>query len=201
MAVLVAACSGTEISAAVISTANTIGVGEQRILVEFSEDPGAATATLRDENGSPLDEVEGRPVIVGERTVLAFYVDIPEAETYQLTIGDIGPLGFVAVDDPVQVTVGERAPAGADQTVVLASPAHCPSETCDDMIDLAGDGHLLVEVFEDPTAEEPVLNPEIEAWGIPGQPWLYVVDADGIVTALFEGAVSESELLEALESG
>ncbi len=55
----------------------------------------------------------------------------------------------------------------------------------------------LVEVFEDPgveTDEELVLSADAAAWGLPSQPWLYAIDDSGIVTALFEGAVSDTEL-------
>jgi hypothetical protein len=37
-------------------------------------------------------------------------------------------------------------------------------------------------------------------WGLPSEPWIYVVDRDGIVTASFEGIVSEEELQAAVEA-
>lgn len=218
LALLAGACtSGSVPDAAVISTSNTIGVGEQRILVEFTQslanDP---VATLRNEDGSPLDEDVGAIVwlVEDERAAYAFYLDIPEAETYQLTFevgGEIlGPLGFVAVDDPVQVSVGESAPPihgnnVGSLVVVFASPDWCPSGSCQPMLDLvervAGVSLAQIDVFENPEVDDEadlVLSTTVEVWNLPSQPWLYVIDNQGIVTAVFEGAVSEEELREAV---
>jgi len=37
-------------------------------------------------------------------------------------------------------------------------------------------------------------------WGLPSEPWIFVVDRDGLVTASFEGIVSEEELQAAVEA-
>jgi hypothetical protein len=58
-----------------------------------------------------------------------------------------------------------------------------------------------VEVFENihvTNRDDLVLAPGISDWGITSEPWLYVVDGDGIVTSAFEGAVSDEELVEAI---
>jgi hypothetical protein len=44
-----------------------------------------------------------------------------------------------------------------------------------------------------------VLVPAVTEWGLPTEPWLYVTDTTGTVTAAFEGAVSDDELRAALE--
>ena len=38
------------------------------------------------------------------------------------------------------------------------------------------------------------LAPAVEEWGLPTEPWVFVVDAEGIVIARFEGLVAEEEL-------
>ncbi len=225
-----ACAAGSSFSATVISTFDTIGTGEQRVLVQLRDGDGqlldlapeVPTATLRDENGSPLGTYPGELVwvIPDEQPAYAFVMDIPGAETYQITVeardlGETGPAGFVAVDETIQVGVGESAPQVGGQDipapaiVVFASPDHCPSRSCLPMLELAQSsaddarevGLVGVEVFVNPEAkdqEDLVLSPDIEAWGLPSQPWLYVVDADGRVAALFEGALSETELATAL---
>jgi hypothetical protein len=58
-----------------------------------------------------------------------------------------------------------------------------------------------VEVFANPETEnedELELAPVVDQWGIPSQPWLYVIDGEGLVSSLFEGAVSDRELDEAV---
>lgn len=229
--VLLAACSsGAGLSVSVISTINTIGTGNQRVLVELRNSDGelisldaAPTGTLRDENGSPVDTSDGELVWVvpEEQPAYAFYFDIPVAETYQLTVdggesGQSRPAGFVAVENPVQVGVGEiaRPISGPDVVgpalVVFATPEWCQSESCEPMVDqaqaavgpLEGIGLVLVDVFANPDVEEEddlLLSPDVNQWGLPSQPWLYAVDESGRVVAVYEGALSDSEMGETID--
>jgi hypothetical protein len=243
------------------SSPGTIGIGEQRLLVAVTDLPtGGLVATpditpvaiLRDEIGSPLGEYEGEFVwtIPDVHGLYAFRVVIPGPATYQLTIdagslGDLGPIGFVASEDPVQVTVGDLAPLSETRTledtpleeltsdptpqelfyqmsvaeavgsgpsvIVFATPEWCTSRACGPMLDQVGAiapdysslNFVHVEVYENiqvTDQSELVLVPAVEEWGIPTEPWLYVTDANGIVTAAFEGAVSDAELREALDA-
>jgi len=221
----VAACSaGPPFSARVISTLNTIGTGEQRVLVELRNGDGellaldvVPNATLRDENGSPLGVYPGELVWVVPDTqpAYAFVVEIPEPETYQLTIdgGELGetpPAGLVAVEEPFQVVAGEPAPPidGEPVTgpvlIVFASPDRCPPQSCQPMIDqvepladAGGVGFRAVEVFVDPDVDDEAdleLSPDVEQWGLISQPWLYTIDMSGVVVAVFEGAVSDADV-------
>lgn len=257
----VAACSGeTNTLGRMASSPGSIGVGGQRILIAVTDLPtGEMVATpdvtpvavLRDDIGSPLGEYEGSfvwtiPDVVG---LYVFYVDIPGPATYQLDIdarelGQWPPIGFVAVDDPVQVAVGEPAPLSTTRTLaddalenltsdptpdesfyemtvaeavesgpsvlVFATPAWCTSQSCGPMLDQVqelADGYpdlnyVHVEVYENihvNNRDDLVLVPAVTEWGLPTEPWLYVTDATGTVTAAFEGAVSDDELRAALD--
>jgi len=229
-ALVVASCAGAAaVSANVMSTGGTVGTGQQRVLIELLDadrEPitlGAPpTATLRDENGSPLGSYAGELVWVvpDEVPAYAFWMEIPVAETYQVTIdtgssGETRPVGLVAVDDTVQVDVADPAPSvGGEPTVgpaliVFASPTWCPSRSCRPMIDqvaaaasAAGLEWRLVDVFANPEAaseDDLVLARDVETWGLPSQPWVYVVDAGGVVSGVFEGAVSDDELTGAID--
>lgn len=224
----VAACSaGPSFSARVISTLNTVGTGEQRVLVELRDGDGALlaldvipNATLRNENGSPLGVYPGELVWVVPDTqpAYAFVVEIPEAETYQLTIdggalGETPPAGLVAVEQPIQVTTGDVAPPidGESVTgpllVVFASPDRCPSQSCRPMIEqaeaaaaAAGVTSRVVDVFANPSADDgaDLVSPDVQGWGLRSQPWLYAIDPSGTVAAAFEGAVSDAEVEQAV---
>jgi hypothetical protein len=37
-------------------------------------------------------------------------------------------------------------------------------------------------------------------WGLPSEPWVFVVDDSGVVTAAFEGAASDAELMAAFDA-
>ncbi|HJQ77932.1 MAG TPA: thioredoxin family protein [Acidimicrobiia bacterium] len=257
-----AACSGNaDTDGRIASSPGTIGVGEQRILVAVTDRPtGGLVATpditpvaiLRDDIGSPLGEYEGEFVwtIPDVHGLYAFQVDIPGPATYQLTIdagslGELGPIGFVAAEDPIQVTVGDQAPqsdtrtledAGMDEltsdptpeeffyqmsvaeavssgpsVIVFATPEWCTSRACGPMLDQVGAiapdypslNFVHVEVYENIQVPDPndlVLVPAVEEWGLPTEPWLYVIDDAGTVTAAFEGAVSDDELQTALDA-
>ena len=130
--VLAACASGPDAFAVVASSPGTIGVGEQRILVAvidrdteqfLVEGEVEATATLRDENGSPLGSAPAELVwtIPEVRGLLSFTLDFPEPATYQLTVetgewGELGPVGLVSVADPAVVIPGDSAPRSETRT-------------------------------------------------------------------------------------
>lgn len=129
---LVACRSGTSAFPFIASSPGTIGVGEQRVLVgiidqetqQFLIDGEVeAVATLRDENGSPLDTSPAELVwtIPEVRGLLVFHFDVPEPATYQLTIdtpswGELGPIGLVSVADPPVIASGDEAPRSDTRT-------------------------------------------------------------------------------------
>jgi len=59
-----------------------------------------------------------------------------------------------------------------------------------------------VDVFIDPGVADEAdleLTPEVEEWGLISQPWLYAIDSSGLVAAVFEGAVSDDEVEDAID--
>lgn len=262
-ALLAAACSsGPEPLAVVASSGASIGTGEQRILIALVDpetngylatENDAATALLRNEDGSPLGNYELDFVwtVPGVRGIYAGYFDIPEAGVYQLTVereglAVSGPTGFMAVDDPPMIGPGDRAPlsetrVGADypdlslittdpepdpelysmtvaeavsngtpSVVVFATPGFCTTQACGPMLsqvkdlrfDYPGVDFVHVEIYDDlqvETFEELVLVEPVLEWQLPSEPWIYIIDADGVVVAAFEGAVNDDELTSVLD--
>jgi hypothetical protein len=39
-----------------------------------------------------------------------------------------------------------------------------------------------------------VLAPAVDEWGLPTEPWVFVVDSEGIILGRFEGLVTPEEL-------
>lgn len=93
--------------------------------------------------------------------------------------------------------------------VAFATPAFCHSRTCAPVLDsvkavwrefsseVTG---IHVEVFENPNDPSRLVEAEaFIAWRLPSEPWVFVIDASGIIRYAFEGAVTEEELRSAVE--
>ncbi len=261
---LAAACSSAPTPLAVIAShPASIGIGEQRVLIALI-DPAtnefmaaedlAASATLRDEDGTPLETVDLEFVwtLPEVRGLYVANFEIPEAGVYQLSVAaedlaETGPTGFQAVAEPVGIEVGDTAPASVTRTasdypdlsvissdpnpdpdlyrlsvaeavgnqrpsvVIFATPAFCESQACGPMLDQVkelrgaypGIDFVHVEVYEDlqvQSREELTVVDAVTEWGLPSEPWVFVVDSEGLVTAAFEGAVNNQELLDAFDA-
>ena len=111
-----------------------------------------------------------------------------------------------------------RSPRDEPFALVFATPAFCTA-TCGPTLDLvksvAADfkdrmEFINVEPYElemvdgslRPVLDEnnlPISVPATVEWGLPTEPYIFVVDADGQVKAKFEGIASDEELEEAFE--
>lgn len=109
-----------------------------------------------------------------------------------------------------QMTVAEAVESGPS-VLVFATPAWCTSQSCGPMLDQVQEmtpeypelNYVHVEIYENihvTNREDLVVVPTAEEWGLPSEPWLYVTDDQGTVTAAFEGAVSDEELRAALDA-
>jgi len=90
--------------------------------------------------------------------------------------------------------------------LLFATPALCQSRVCGPVVDIAeqvkrdrGDDAAFIhmEIYED--NKPPRLRPQVEAYGLPTEPWLFVIDCDGKVDTRIEGAFSAPELEAAID--
>lgn len=92
--------------------------------------------------------------------------------------------------------------------LLFATPALCQSRVCGPVVDIAeqlkaayGDSvdfiHNEVYVDNDPRKG---LRPQLEAFGLQTEPWLFTIDADGKVAARMEGAFGIDEFRAAVEA-
>lgn len=104
-------------------------------------------------------------------------------------------------------TVAEAVQSGPS-VIVFGTPAWCTSQSCGPLLDqvkrLSTDfpdlNYVHVEVYENIHAEsfqDLILVPAVEEWSLPSEPWVFVTDADGVVSAAFEGAAGDQELVRA----
>lgn len=92
---------------------------------------------------------------------------------------------------------------GKDRPVVVmfATPALCQTRYCGPVLDalmpIAEDlsaevDTVHVEIYSDRTGKRTA--PTVEAWGLPSEPWLYGIDADGTVITRIDGAFDATEI-------
>lgn len=123
--------------------------------------------------------------------------------------------GDTPIPDPDlhDVTVADAIAKGRPVMIVVSTPTFCVSRFCgpitDTVHDLAlqyGDRMEFVhlEVWEDFEANQ--LNPSAAEWIAPtpntqgGEPWVFVVDSNGIIVQRFDNVASEPDLLTAVEN-
>ena len=110
------------------------------------------------------------------------------------------------------VSVAEAIDAGETFVVFFASPRFCVSALCGPVTDTLERVHKdlggAVEVIHiepwdlDAARNEGRLTPSAEMleWGLPSEPWTFVVDGAGRISARYEGLVTAEEVLGAVRA-
>ena len=171
--------------------------------------PGNWTVAVRTIDDRLVDGVpfsvaaESRAVGIGERAPASRSKTSSDAPLRTIT-SDLEP------DDRLyRMTVAEAVGSGRPTVVVFATPAFCAGQTCGPALDTAKGlvddypavNWIHVEVYENldaPSAEALVIAEPVIEWGLPNEPWVFVVDASGVVADRFEGLVDRAELVDAL---
>ena len=109
------------------------------------------------------------------------------------------PLDTTLLNDSIPDLLAAKRPF----VVAFATPRFCTSRICGPIVnivknvqrDLQGTEMAFVhaEIFTDLDPSKGAA-PWVLAWALPTEPWVFVVDAQGVITAKFEGAVTQSEL-------
>jgi hypothetical protein len=92
--------------------------------------------------------------------------------------------------------------------LLFATPALCQSRICGPVVDIAeqvkrdheGEDIAWIhqEIYNDNDLNKGA-RPQVEAFGLPSEPWLYVIDREGKVSTVIEGAFSIEELDRAVQ--
>jgi hypothetical protein len=104
-------------------------------------------------------------------------------------------------------TPAEAIKKGEPFVFVLATPKYCTSQVCGPTLDevervVADYPDLTVihsEIYKDLEPTSPVVS-AVEEWGLPSEPWVFVVDSKGLVAAKYEGSISDQELRPVLDN-
>ena len=130
-------------------------------------------------------------------------------------VDDLATITSSVTPDPdlYELSVHEGISAGIPLVVVFSTPAFCVSATCGPQVEVVSEvkeryqgraNFIHVEVFKDPhliQGGRPTggLAPAVEEWGLPTEPWTFVIDDQGMVQAKFEQFTPASEIEAALE--
>lgn len=160
-------------------------------------------------SGDGLDETLRTTFEVAEESSTPAVGDsVPASDTPTL---DDAPMAELSTDDdPVkrfyETSIADALKAGEPFVAVFATPKFCASAVCgptlDDVEEVAKDfpkiTFIHTEIYQDNDPQNPPVQPVID-WGLPSEPWVFVVDGNGKLVAKFEGSAPESELRPVLE--
>jgi hypothetical protein len=129
---------------------------------------------------------------------------VPPSRTPTLATASLEQLTTARVPDRelYRSSVADALEAKEPFLVAFATPAYCTSRTCGPVVDVVsavrrkhprGLRYIHVEIYEDndPAKGE---NRWVKEWGLPSEPWVFLVGPDGTIRERFEGTVSVREL-------
>jgi len=109
----------------------------------------------------------------------------------------------------LRYSIADSLEAGAPFVVAFATPFFCQSRTCGPTVEVmeqvrktfasSGIRFIHVEIYADNDPQKGV-NRWVEEWKLPTEPWVFLVDEEGIIRAKFEGSVSVDELTAAVRT-
>jgi hypothetical protein len=135
----------------------------------------------------------------------------PAPRSRNLILGDVDDLRQIDTSDPPdprlhRVRIADAIAQGKPQVIVFATPRYCVSRLCGPVLDVVrtllptyGDRVAFIhqEIWQDLSAQQ--LFPTVAEWNLPSEPWIFVVDHQGLIRAKFEGLTTARELEAALQ--
>ena len=171
-------------------------------------------ATVTDANG---DERKASARVQVAEFSATPAIGAPAPASLSKTLADVDGFEEITTDphpdaDFYGMTIDEALDAGKPLMVVFSTPAYCQTATCGPQLavikQIKADygesvSFIHIEVYDNPHEIEgdlnnAILSPTLEEWGLPSEPWTFVVDADGIIRAKFEAFTTRVELEAAL---
>ncbi len=144
-------------------------------------------------------------------------IGAPAPKSDSKTLSDVEDIEQITSDrdpdrDLYEKTIAEAVESGRPLMLTFSTPAFCQTATCGPQLDVVKDikehfgdraEFIHIEVFDNPHLMEGniangVLSPTLAEWGLVSEPWTFVIDGKGLVSAKFEAFTTRNELEEAL---
>lgn len=145
-----------------------------------------------------------RTVAIGEQAPPSDSKTLPDTPLESLTTDPAPDLRLY------RTAIAQAVGSGRPSVIAFATPAFCTSGTCGPVLDVVkplidaypGVNWIHVEIYENLDASSPddlELIRAVVEWGLPNEPWVFVVDGAGVVTHRFEGVLDGAEPVAALD--
>jgi hypothetical protein len=171
--------------------------GPWGIEVQARDDSGSlATARITvTVSNSPQTPALGTPAPRSRNLVAADVRDLRQIDTSQKP-------------DPRlhQIRIADAIAQRKPQLIVFATPQFCTSRMCGPVVDIVRQllpeynkrvAFTHQEIWQDFASKK--VFPTVEEWRLVSEPWIFVVDGEGIIQGKFEGLVTVRELEQALQ--
>lgn len=168
------------------------------------DEAGVWKADLTIEGGGYDTDLVGCFQVTKEGSTPAIGAPAPASDVP--TADDVESLKEISTDpnpNPrfYQTTPAEALANNEPFVLVFATPKFCMSQTCGPTLDIVQEvvedypkvTVIHSEIYKELEPNNPVV-PAVEEWGLPSEPWVFVVDARGDVVAKYEGSVTGKEL-------
>lgn len=105
-----------------------------------------------------------------------------------------------------QMTVAEAVTSGKPSVIMFATPGLCTRNLCPEVVDSLDPvwrdyrdavNFVHVEIYNLDTGK---YVPAMDEWGLVIEPWIYLIDADGVVVMRYDGLVGYDEISPAIEA-
>lgn len=161
--------------------------------------------------GNGVDEVvRGTFEVAEEGTTPALGAPAPASDVP--TADDVKNLKEISTDPQPEPrfyrrSIDEALARSEPFVIVFATPKYCSSAVCGPTLDTVkevaegfrGITFIHSEIYEELEPTSPPVEAVVE-WGLPSEPWVFVVDERGRIAAKYEGVATEAELRAALRA-
>jgi len=134
----------------------------------------------------------------------------PAPRSHNLVAGDVSDLAQIDSSEPPdprlhQTRIADAIRRRQPQVIVFATPKYCTSRVCGPVLDVvrtlipvygARVAFVHQEIWQPGGMER--MSPTVTEWNLRSEPWIFIVDGDGVVRARFEGLTTRSEVEAAL---
>jgi hypothetical protein len=135
----------------------------------------------------------------------------PAPRSRNLIASDVSDLRQIDSSEPPdprlhQTRIADAIARGKPQVIVFATPKFCTSRVCGPVVDvvrtlLPAYGKQVVfihqEIWQGSSPQK--FSPTVEEWNLRSEPWIFVVDGQGMIRTKFEGLTTRRELEAALQ--